>query len=312
MATIVKPPRLRRGDVIGVCAPASSASAREDLESGVRYLEKMGFRVRLGRNVHRRRGYLAGSDAERASDINDFFSDRTVKAIFTVRGGYGSGRILSLLDYPLMRRHPKIFVGYSDITALHFAMLARAGLITFSGPMVAVEMSQGLEGQVEARFWENLMHPRPPLAMTSASRGTTAAGKKPVKGRLLGGNLTLIATLLGTPYFPRIRDPLILIEEIDERPYRVNRMLQQLKLAGVLDRAAGIALGRFIDCRPEKGKPSLTIQQVIEDTFSGYRYPVLAGIPYGHFKESLSFPIGIRVKLDTGAGQIIFLEPAVE
>ncbi len=309
---IIKPKRLRPGDVIGICAPASPPSPAKGLEKGIRYLERLGFRVELGRHALRRQGYLAGSDAGRAEDINFLFANRHVKAVFVARGGYGAVRILPLLDYGLIRRNPKILVGYSDITALHFALLSRARLISFSGPMVAVELAAGMTVKHEEIFWGGLMSVHPPAPM----RGTREiTGRRPSPstqtGRLLGGNLSLMAALVGTPYFPLMPHPVFLFEEIAEQPYRIDRLLQQVKLAGTWRHAAGIGIGRFIRCTPEKGKASLSLRRIFLETFSSLRIPVIAGIPFGHMKDSIPFPVGAEVRMNVRDRSIEFLESGV-
>jgi len=312
MMRLIKPPRLRRGDVIGICAPASPPTPAEDVGKGIQYLERLGYRVEVGRNVFKRHGYLAGTDRGRADDLNTFFSNPGIRAIFIARGGYGAHRILPLLDYSLIRRNPKILVGYSDITAIQFAILAKAGVITFSGPMVAADMSGGLSGAAEELFWRWMTSPAAPPPVTGEQLFTSRAGTRTsAEGRLIGGNLSLISALLGTEYFPSLYRPVYLLEEIGERPYRIDRMLTHMKIAGVLDRAAGVAFGRFIDCRPEQGKPSLSLEQIIQNTFHGSRYPVIPGFQYGHCRGSISFPQGVRVRCEARPMKLRFLEGGV-
>ena len=309
---IVKPPALRKGDVIGIAAPASPSSSEEKLARGIRYLETIGYRVTLGKYARTKHGYLAGSDIQRATDINDFFSDRNVKAIFSVRGGYGTQRILPLLDYSVIRRNPKILVGYSDVTALHMALFCRAGLVTFSGPMVAVEMAEGLSGASEERFWQSLTTPYVPPPLRHDRDRRRIRGKKNISvGRIVGGNLSLVAALVGTSYLPRREDLIWLIEEIGEQPYRIDRLLQQLKLGGLIPRSKGVVLGRFIDCEPEKGKPSLHLEDIFKETFKGYRYPVCTGAHFGHIKDSLTVPLGVRVEIQGLTGTTHLLEAGV-
>ena len=310
---LLKPKALRRADIIGICAPASPPNSEASLSRGISYLEQLGYRVEIGKNVWRKRGYLAGSDTQRASDLNDFFSNPKIKAIFSVRGGYGSHRILPLLNYNLIKRHPKILVGYSDITALQLTLFAKAGLITFSGPMVASEMAEGLSGNAEELFWRCLTSSKPIGFLRGKREKVYGPGKqKTASGRLLGGNLSLTAALVGTPYFPTFDKSILLLEEIDERPYRIDRMLQQLKLAGVLRRTKGIVLGSFINCVAERGKPSLTLRQALEKSLP-QPYPlVVSGFHYGHVKNSLTFPIGIRVQLHSRTNAVQFLEASVD
>lgn len=309
---ITKPRALRRGDVIGICSPASAPSSEESLSRGIRYLERLGYRVEPGRNVHLRRGYLAGTDAQRAADVNELFANRNVKAIFTARGGYGSHRVLPLLDYRVIKRNPKILVGYSDITALQLALMAKTGLVTFSGPMVASELSSGLRGNGEESFWRCLTSTKRLPALRAGGRGgRRSESRETGSGRLIGGNLSVVASSVGTPYFPTISPIVLLLEEIDERPYRIDRMLRQIRLAGILSRANGAVLGAFINCKPERGKPSLTLRQVFRDTFGEIGCPVIEGLPYGHIHNLLTIPLGVRVRLATTAGRIEFQEAAV-
>jgi len=312
MNRIIKPPKLHPGDVIGICAPASPPRKQDSIESGIRYLESAGFRIKMGKHIFFRRGYLAGTDVQRASDVNAMFADKSVKAIFTVRGGYGSQRILPLLDYRLIRRNPKILVGYSDITALQCALLAKIGLITFSGPFVSGEMSNKLQGHAEELFWSCLMSPQPPPPIKNVFRDRLISNKrKTAGGRLIGGNLSIISTLVGTPYFPSIPDPIYVLEDVGEQPYRIDRMLQHLHLAGVFSHARGIGLGNFTDCIPVPGKPSLTLQDVVRETFRSSQCPIVSGLPVGHIKNSIPFPIGVRAQLDGKKGTLRFLESGV-
>jgi muramoyltetrapeptide carboxypeptidase len=309
---IIKPKRLRPGDVIGVCAPSSPPTSTEKIEDGIAYIERCGFRVDVGKNVFHKQGYLAGSDKERAADLNKFFANKRVKAIFTARGGYGAHRILPLLDYNLIRKHPKILVGYSDITAIQFALLSKIGLVSFSGPMVAADMSQGLKGKSEDLFWQCLTTTQPPPILESDSTSRRFfIHKGTAVGRLLAGNLAVLTSLLGSEFFPILNDPILMLEEIGERPYRIDRMLQQIRLSGTLSKVAGVALGRFTECQPEKGKPSLTLEQILKATFLDFHHPIASGFQYGHVKGTLTIPQGIRVRLSARTGRIHFLEAAV-
>jgi muramoyltetrapeptide carboxypeptidase len=308
---IIKPKRLKRGDVIGICAPASPPASAEKLNDGIKYIERCGFRIEVGKHLNRRHGYLAGTDKERAEDLNNLFANKNVKAIFAARGGYGTQRILPLLNYRMIKNNPKIVVGYSDITALHLALFEKVGLLSFSGPMAAVEMSEGLKGEIEERFWDGLMTAKPPKPIIAKNISSTFNRSGKAEGRLLAGNLSLVAAMCGTKYFPRLKNYILLIEEIDEKPYRVDRMLEQLKLAGLFNSCAGVALGKFISCVPDKGKPSLTLQQVFKDQFGKNKFPVVSEIPYGHFKASLPFPVGVKVKLNGDKNILEFLESGV-
>jgi len=293
----LKPPALRKGDVIGICAPASPPLRDGDLGRGIAYLEGLGYRVELPRNLLRKNGYLAGTDRQRADDLNGLLRDRRVRAIVALRGGYGSMRILHLIDYAAVRRNPKIFVGYSDLTALQLAFRVKCGLVTFAGPMVAGEMSRGLTGYAEELFWRIVSDRRPPGKIRTRL-STVRRGK--AHGQLIGGNLTMVSHLIGTPYFPGTRNCVLFFEEIGEKPYRIDRMLHQLKLTGAFRGAGGIVLGRFTDCAPEPGKPSLSVARVTGDVFDGPGVPVVRGLRHGHVTGSLTMPVGLPVILTAG------------
>ena len=289
---ILRPKALKKGEVIGVCSPASPPLSDGDLGKGVAYLESLGYRVEVGRNALRRDGYLAGADRARADDLNRFLRDRRVRAIVAVRGGYGSMRILNLIDYAAAARDPKIFVGYSDLTAIQLALHARCGLVSFAGPMVAAGMARGLSGAEEELFWRMLTS-RKPLGVLSTGARPIFTGE--AAGPLLGGNLSIVSRLAGTPHLPRLRGSVLLFEEVGERPYRVDRMLQHLRLAGAFAGARGVILGEFTDCRPEEGKPSLSLARIFRDMFSGLGGPVIARVRHGHVRGSLTLPVGLRV-----------------
>lgn len=305
----IRPPALHKGDVIGICAPASPPLRNDDLAKGIAYLEGLGYRVETGRNIGKRDGYLAGSDRERADDLNRLFADRRVRAIVALRGGYGSMRILPMIDYALVRRHPKIFVGYSDLTAVQMALWTRCGLVTFAGPMVAAGMARGLTGNAEETFWRMLTSRRPPGQLATPAR-TVRRGS--ASGTLLGGNLSTLSHLAGTPYLPSTRNAVFFIEDVGERPYRIDRMLQHLRLTGTFSGIRGAVLGSFTDCAPEKGKPSRSLRTIFDDAFGGLGVPVIGGVRHGHVSGSLTLPVGLRVRIEAGTkGRIVFPEAAV-
>ncbi len=308
----IKPKKLKHGDVIGICSPASPPQSEDKLNRGISYLERIGFRVELGKNVLKKYGYLAGSDKERAADLNNLFSNSKVKAIFTTRGGYGSQRILQILDYQTIRRNPKILVGYSDITALHLALLAKAGLITFSGPMVTVQMTNGLRGKEEEQFWDMLMSSKIPKPLQSASPFKNIFMRQgKALGRLIGGNLSVFTEIVGTQFFPNINKAVLIFEEVDERPYRVDRLLQHIRQSEIYKNINGIALGRFVSCKAEKKKPTLTLKHIFRETFGDSNIPIISGFRFGHIQNSECFPIGVQVYLDGNKKILKFLESGV-
>lgn len=310
---ILKPPRLQTGDLVGIVSPASPPSAQEKIDRGVQYLERSGYRVKVGRYVMAQHGYLAGTDEQRAFDFNDMLCDKEVKAIFAVRGGYGTPRLLHLIDYRSAQRDPKIIVGYSDLTALQLALFKRTGLVTFSGPMVGVEMWDNIDPFTEEQFWRvvsskarigPLANP-PEVPLSFFNEGTA-------RGRILGGNFALVMSLMGTPYLPDLRGSLLALEDVDEAPHRVDRMFMQLRHAGLLEKIAGLILGRFTDCVPsDPSVPHLTIEQVLQEAVRSVKCPVLTNLQYGHIPKKVTLPFGVQAQLDARQGCLEILEGAV-
>ncbi len=309
----LKPPCLRRGDLIGIVSPASTPSTQEKVEKGVRYLEGLGYRVEIGRHAMAQYGYLAGTDEERAADFNDMLHNRAVKAIFALRGGYGTPRILDLIDYRSARRDPKILVGYSDITGLQLAFLRKTGLVTFSGPMVAVEMWDHIDPFTEENFWRIVTSGSSVGRLqNSGDEPLVAHNKGRASGIIVGGNFSLLASLIGTPYLPDLRNAILILEDVDEAPHRVDRMFAQLRHTGILKNIAGLVLGKFTDCVPgDPSKPHLTIEQVLQETVSAVRCPVLTNLQYGHIAKKLTIPFGVRATLDTRTTSLRVTEGAV-
>ncbi len=305
-----KPEKLRHGDTIGIVGPASPA-AEDRLQRGLAYLVGQGFKLKLGHSVRRTHGYLAGSDEERASDFNRMLADPEVKAIFCIRGGYGTPRLLQRIDYGLAERHPKIVLGYSDLTALQLALFARAQLVSFSGPMVAVEMAEGLEPFTARALWDAVMQGESVLALGPANARLRCLKPGAAQGPLLGGCLSMLCALMGTPYLPDLTGAILFIEDIGEEPYRIDRQLTQLKHAGVLHKLAGLAIGRFEDCAPKGPAPSLTLEEVFEEVLSDVDIPVVSGLPYGHLPKKRTIPVGVQARLDAHGGRLATTEPAV-
>jgi muramoyltetrapeptide carboxypeptidase len=310
---IVKPKRLKQGDVIGIISPASSPDDLTKINHGVEYLEKIGYRVEIGKNVGSQEGYLAGSDLQRLSDLHEMFHNKNVKAIFSIRGGYGSGRLLDKIDYKLIRNNPKIFVGYSDITALQMAFFTKTGLVTFGGPMVAVDFHDEISPFTEEVFWRTItsnkkigriQNPRKEkFYLLNKGRG---------QGRLLGGNLSILTSLMGTEYLPKLKDSILLLEDANEAPYRIDRMFNQLRLAKILKQVSGIILGHFVDCyETDPAKRSFTLNEVIIEYFQNSQLPVLYNVKHGHIKENITIPYGVKCVLNATRGFIEITENAV-
>ncbi|MGO9482877.1 MAG: S66 peptidase family protein [Candidatus Kryptoniota bacterium] len=310
---ILKPPRLNKGDLISIVSPASAPRDSNKIHKGVTYFESLGYRVTISKNVFDVNGYLAGTDEERAEDINQAFADKNVKAIICSRGGYGTPRILDKIDYGIIGRNPKIFVGYSDITALQLAILKKTGLVTFSGPMMAVEFGGNVDLYTEQMFFAMLTQ-RNKIGVLRSHKDSRFSfkGKKKSQGRLVGGNLSMITSILGTGYVPEFSGGVLLIEEVSEEPYSIDRMLTQLRLAGVLSKVSAFALGQFTNCvAEEQNKPHRTLEQILnEDLFSSDK-PAVSNIPYGHVPVKMTLPIGILASVDPVKRKFSIDEPAV-
>lgn len=308
----IKPKRLYPGDTIGVIAPAGPGDLDLSM-AGVSWLGEQGFRVRLGMNVQQKIGYLAGTDAERAADINDMFASSDIDGIVCLRGGYGTMRLLDLVDYECIRTHPKVFVGYSDITALHLSIGQRTGLVTFHGPMVASDMGKGLSEYTWDYFSRAITSSNPLGVINNPpnliSPEFIVSGR--AQGYLTGGNLSLIVSTLGTPYEIDTRGKILCLEEVAEAPYRMDRMLTQLLLAGKLQDAAGIVVAVCEGCDLDD-PPSFTLEEVLRDRLGGLNKPVLYHLHFGHTKEKATLPLGAMAILGTDVGGLEVVEIATK
>jgi muramoyltetrapeptide carboxypeptidase len=310
---VIKPPRLKKGDTIGIISPASAPMDLSRIDKGIAYLEKLGYKVKEGKYIRQEYGYLSGTDEERLYDLHDMFSDKNIKAIFCTRGGYGTPRILNKINYSLIKKNPKIFVGYSDLTGMQNAIYKKTGLITFSGPMLAVEMYNTIDPFTEENFWRMISSPKKIGQLVNPENEmliSNKAGK--TTGLLLGGNLSLVLAIFGTPYLPNLKHNILIIEDIDEEPYKVDRYLAQLRNSGLLNEIAGLIIGEMTDCEPkDKTKPSLSLEQVLKDYLSDLKLPIIQNLKYGHVPKKLTIPFGIKAKMDSNKNSIEFLEGAV-
>jgi muramoyltetrapeptide carboxypeptidase len=315
-APIVKPRVLEPGDTVGLIAPASYTFDLWRLDDAAARVEALGLKPKFGKHVRGRRGFLSGTDEERLEDLHEMFADRQISAIFALQGGYGTPRLLDRLDYDLIRRNPKILLGYSDITGLHLAISRKAGLVTFHGP--------NMIGRVPPRTLEllkkALFSPEPIGEVTNPEEQDPLNIEFPLRtvtpgiarGRITGGNLTLISSTMGTPYEIETRGRILLLEDTGEAPYRIDRMLVQLKLAGKLQEAAGIVFGTCTDCDPSRSsfEISLSLSDVLMELLGPLGKPVLAGLLFGHTREKATIPIGVEAELDAGARRLTILESA--
>jgi muramoyltetrapeptide carboxypeptidase len=295
---VVKPKRLQPGDTIGIVAPAGPYDP-DQLEQGLAVLTSLGYATKLPDGLSRPDGFLAGPDLHRAAFVNAFFADNDVKGIICARGGYGSMRLLNLLDYEAIRNNPKVFVGFSDITALHSAINDRCGLVTFHGPVVT-SLSKADPETVHSLA--NGISSTQPIEIKLKKAEIIREGK--AVGRVCGGNLRTLCHLMGTPYAPDFTDGILLVEEINEAPYRLDRMLFQMRLAGCFDRIRGIILGIFSACGD-----MTAVSNVIRRMFQDMAVPILAGFDIGHGPTNLTLPLGLSAKLDTNQKSLVFEEP---
>jgi muramoyltetrapeptide carboxypeptidase len=311
---IIKPPKLRSGDTIGLIAPASTPTPDEKIEKGVHYLEQLGYRVTVGKHVSDQHGYLAGTDKYRAADVNAMIRNDDVKAIFCIRGGYGTPRILPLVDYRSLKRHPKIIVGYSDITAMQLAVFRKTGLVTFSGPMTGTDMWNNFDSYTEEHFWRTLTSNKKIGVLKNCDDDPAQVlrtGK--ASGIILGGNLSLFTGTMGTPFMPALRNSILVLEDIDEEPHRIDRMLAQLYNSGALCSAAALVFGKFTDCVPDDvNEPHLTTEQVQEEYVQKIKCPAIRNFQYGHIPRKLTIPLGLQAILDAKRGILNVLESGVK
>lgn len=305
------PPRLGPGAYIGIVAPASPPSDRTKIEKGIEYLLHKGFQVVRGASINNSDGYLAGTDEQRAADINAMFADPAVDAIICLRGGYGSGRILPLLDYPVIQRNPKIFVGYSDITALHAALWAKCRLLTFAGPMVAADFWKGLDDVTEHAFWQLLTKPqsRYRLYHTELAPGARCLVPGMCEGTLLGGNLAVLMTVIGTPYEPKWEQAILVVEDVGENVYKIDRMLSHLTNAGVLKRIGALIFGRFTSI-PDDGQ-SRELDAVLREYTQPLGIPAICNFPVGHDNPKITLPMGAHVRLNAQKCLLHAMHPVV-
>ena len=305
--------KLKFGDTLGFIAPSGAVRTEGAIERAVKETERMGFKVKLGESAGQKYGYLSGTDEIRARDINHMFADDEVDAIVCLRGGYGAMRILDQLNYELIARHPKIFMGFSDITALHIALLNRCDLATFHGPMAAANWAgTPLDDFSRESMYRALMSTEPVGELRNPEgdqRQTVNPGQ--AEGRLVGGNLMLIVSSLGTPWEIDTKGRIIFIEEVGERTYCVDRMLTQLRLAGKFEDCAGVVFGDFADCPVEYPEFGLTLEEVIRDVAAPCGKPIFTGIQAGHVAPKLTLPLGTRCRMDADNCTLTILEAAV-
>jgi len=315
---LIKPKKLNIGDTIGIIAPSGPVK-KEKLEQSIEYLKEFGYQIKLGNHLFDRYGYYAGTDHARVADLNTMFADPEIDAIFCARGGVGATRIIPDIDYKIIRKNPKIFLGYSDVTALINAIHQQTGLITFHSPMVESGMSRTADRFSREMVFRILSNPEPigeilfpanhpgnPINWKILCQGTA-------QGKSLAGCISVIQTLLGTPYEFDLQNKIFFWEDVDEEPYRIDRMLAHFKLTGKLNQVKAILIGKLIRCEPKDANdPSLTHLDIFNDLLKDLGIPIMYNIGFGHGDINIPIPIGIEVKIDTQKKQLKYLEGAVQ
>ena len=305
---VIYPKRLKKGSLVGVCAPAGAIKDAVEIKEFEDKLVKLGYQVKFSENISGRTGYFSASDETRANDFMELIKDDNVEAIFFIRGGWGAARILEYLDFDVIQANPKIIMGFSDITTLLNAITSNTGLVTFHGPggnstwndysvnYINQLLVQGKEVQYANRVGD--------LQIKTIVPGVS-------KGELYGGNLSVLTSLLGSDYLPNWEGKILFLEDIGEEPYRVDRMLTQLKLNGLFDKLNGIILGNFRKCIPEEPEISFTLEEVFDQHFKGLSIPVFYGAQIGHIKNKFTLPVGAMISMNADKGEFKLLEKAV-
>ncbi|NGX42877.1 MAG: putative murein peptide carboxypeptidase [Chlamydiae bacterium] len=324
--TPITPPLLKKGDVVAIVAPASCPDEDQMfVNRAINALIQKGYRVRTASNIMTRNGYLAGTDYDRAKEFMNAWLDPEVKAVWCYRGGYGCARILERLDYQAIQQHPKILIGMSDITALHAAIAKETGLVTFLGPNfneVFGDSAKKTSAFTEQQLWNTITKATPinkggyrfpiPKSFPGKQHPVMTINGGVARGRLTGGTLSLVASLIGTPWEIDTAGKILVLEEVDEEPYCIDRMLRQLKLAGLLDNPAGVILCSWKGCSGKRPNKTLALEHIFKEYFAHTRYPVLFGFPSGHISDQLTLPLNAIAELDATNKALYLLESPVE
>lgn len=316
---IIRPKALKPGDTIGIIAPASNVDKQADIDEARTTIESLGFKTVFGSHVSDKYGYLAGTDKDRAADVNEMFRRKDIDGIIALRGGWGCLRMIPYLDYAMIRRHPKVLMGYSDITTVLNAIYLRSGLVTFHGP-VAISTYNDYTNEYLKKA---VFTPKPvglvaqpvPSPDDKDDTAIISLGKGHGTGPLIGGNLSLIVTMLGTPYEIDLKGKVLFIEEVGEEPYRVDRMLTHLWITGRLQKLAGLVIGKFSNCVPKRVNPeyptSFTVEEILQQRIAPLGIPAIAGVMVGHIKNKITMPIGVRARVDADKKTFTILDAAV-
>ena len=305
----ILPLSLKKGDIIGVCAPAGGIKSHSEITEFEKKLNDFGYKTLFSENIEKNIGYFSGSDEERASDFMQLVNNKGVKAIFFIRGGWGCARILQYLDFEIIRNNPKIIMGFSDPTSLLNAITVKTGLITFHGPGGNSTWNEYSLNYINQLLVDGLpvsyQNGKEDLPIITYNVGTA-------EGELFGGNLSVLSTMIGSEYLPDWKGKILFLEDVAEEPYRIDRMLTHLKLAGVFNQISGLILGTFRKCIAEEPNFSFTLEEVFEQHFKGVKFPVYYGAQIGHTANKFTIPIGLKVEMNAGEGSFKLLKPAVK
>jgi muramoyltetrapeptide carboxypeptidase len=313
---IIKPAKLKAGDTVIIVAPAGVEYQKLRLKLSIESLEALGLKVKVAENVMGRHGYFPAEDEVRAADFNAAFADNEVKAVIALKGGWGAARTLPYIDFDLIKKNPKILMGYSDITALLNSIYDKTGLITFHGPIAGSSWNSFSTKQVKEILFDgkaqHMVNPQDKgdyLTVRNNRTETIVSGQ--AEGRLIGGNLSVLTAIQGTPYFPDIKGKIIMLEDVGENIYRIDRMLTQLALGGHLNECAGLVLGKWNGVDTDGGYGDFTLMDIFEQHFIPAGKPVFTGALFGHIADNRTMPIGCMVKVDADKGTVTMLENAV-
>lgn len=304
--SIIKPKRLQEGATLGLIAPASPIYAQSDFDRMIESLEDLGYKLVLGEHIKDRNGYLAGLDNDRVSDLHAMFSNDDIDGILCTRGGYGSNRILDSIDFDLIQQNPKPFIGFSDITSLHMAIYKNTGLITFHGPV-----GKSYWNDFTVSSWNEILHKSatPIYSIPDDQEGAFTISPGEAEGILLGGNLTVLTSLLGSDYLPEFDNAILFLEDVGEDVYRVDRMFSQLALSGILDQINGLVFGKCTECSMTTN--SMTLKEVLDHYIKPLGIPAFYGAMISHEEQNLTIPVGISAAIDAENKTLEILEPAV-
>lgn len=314
---MIKPKRLRNGNTIGVIAPASPSENRSEVPRACEYIERLGYKVVVGKNVNRTRGFVAASEKDRADDFNEMFERDDIDAVFVTQGGYGSAQIINRIDFDMVKEHPKILNGFSDITSLHLAMYKLAGMVSFHGPGMARFNPEELTDYTREQFFRAIAEPAPigEIRLADKRKWLQRISGGKAEGELVGGNLSLMCASMGTPYEFETEGRIVFFEDVDAEPWIVDGYLSQLRNAGKLDKAAGIVVGECSNCVPRTHEPGfycdISLEDVLEYYLKPLGIPVIYGLPLGHTDDIATLPLGVMARLDGDSKTFTVLESGV-